>query len=58
MIMQGVYGSDLTGYRVCRMTEPTGILRTAQFSWQTTSKELNVQQMSYRILVAASKDDL
>lgn len=58
MIMQGVYGSDLTGYRVCRMTEPTGIIRTAQFSWQTTSKELNVQQMSYRILVAASKDDL
>ena len=58
MIMQGVYGSDLTGYRVCRMTEPTGILRTAQFSWQTTSKELNVQQMSYRIVVAASKDDL
>ena len=58
MILQGVYGSDLTGYRVCRMTEPTGILRTAQFSWQTTSKELNVQQMSYRILVAASKDDL
>ena len=58
MIMQGVYGSDLTGYRVCRMTEPTGILRTAQFSWQTTSKKLNVQQMSYRILVAASKDDL
>ena len=58
MIIQGVYGSDLTGYRVCRMTEPTGIIRTAQFSWQTTSKELNVQQMSYRILVAASKDDL
>jgi len=58
MIIQGVYGSDLTGYRVCRMTEPTGILCTAQFSWQTTSKELNVQQMSYRILVAASKDDL
>ncbi len=58
MIIQGAYGSDLTGYRVCRMTEPTGILRTAQFSWQTTSKELNVQQMSYRILVAASKDDL
>lgn len=58
MIIQGVYGSDLTGYRVCRMKEPTGIIRTAQFSWQTTSKELNVQQMSYRILVAASKDDL
>ena len=58
MIIQGVYGSDLTGFRVCRMTEPTGIIRTAQFSWQTTSKELNVQQMSYRILVAASKDDL
>ncbi len=58
MIIQGVYGSDLTGFRVCRMAEPTGIIRTAQFSWQTTSKELNVQQMSYRILVAASKDDL
>lgn len=58
MIILGVYGSDLTGFRVCRMAEPTGIIRTAQFSWQTTSKELNVQQMSYRILVAASKDDL
>ena len=51
-------GSDLTGFRVCRMTEPAGILRTAQFSWQTTSKEPNVQQMSYRIRVATSRDEL
>ena len=58
MIIQGAMGSDLTGFRVCRMTEPAGILRTAQFSWQTSSKEPNVQQMSYRIRVATSRDEL
>ena len=58
MILQSTLGSDLTGFRVCRMTEPVGIVRTAQFSWQTVSQKPNVQQMAYRVLVAASEDDL
>ena len=58
MILQGALGSDLTGFRVCRMTEPVGITRTAQFSWQTVSKKPNVKQLVYRIRVAASEDDL
>lgn len=58
MIIQGVFGSDLTGFRVCRMKEPTGIVRTAQFSWQITSNKLNVKQMAYRIQAATSKADL
>lgn len=58
LIIQSVAASDLTGFRVCRMTEPAGILRTAQFSWQTSSKQPNVQQMAYRLRVATSQDDL
>ena len=51
-------GSDLTGFRVCRMTEPAGITRTAQFSWQIVSKKPNVKQTAYRLRAATSKDDL
>jgi alpha-L-rhamnosidase len=40
------------------MTEPAGITRTAQFSWQTFSKKPNVKQMSFRLRVATSKADL
>ena len=40
------------------MTEPAGITRTAQFSWQITSKKPNVMQTAYRIRVATSKADL
>ena len=58
MIFQSVLGSELTGFRVSRMTEPAGITRTAQFSWQTFSKKPNVKQMSFRLRVAASKADL
>ncbi len=58
MMLQNAVGSELTGFRVCRMTEPVGITRTAQFSWQSVSKKPNVKQMSYRIRVAASKADL
>lgn len=58
MIIQSVSGSELTGFRVCRMKEPAGITRTAQFSWQTLSKKPNVKQMAYRIRVATSKSDL
>ncbi len=58
VIIQGVFGSDLKGFRVCRMTEPVGIVRTAQFSWQTHSKKPNVQQMAYRIIAATSEEEL
>ena len=58
LILQSALGSDLTGFRVCRMTEPAGITRTAQFSWQTVSNKPNVQQMAYCLRVAASKEDL
>ncbi len=58
MIIQSAVGSDLTGYRVCRMKEPAGITQTAEFSWQTVSQKPNVQQMAYRILVAMSKADV
>ncbi|MBP5630352.1 MAG: family 78 glycoside hydrolase catalytic domain, partial [Bacteroidaceae bacterium] len=58
MIMQSAFGSDLANFRVCRMAEPAGITRTAQFSWQIQSNKPNVKQMAYRIIVAASKADL
>ena len=58
IIVQSAVGSELTGFRVCRMTEPAGITRTAQFSWQMTSKKPNVMQTAYRLRVATSKDDL
>ena len=57
-ILQSAVGSELTGFRVCRMTEPAGITRTAQFSWQTLSKNPNVVQTAYRLRVATSKEDL
>ena len=58
MIIQSVFGSDLTGFRVCRMKEPVGITRTTQFSWQITSQKPNVKQLGYRIKAATSKADL
>ncbi|MBP3711309.1 MAG: family 78 glycoside hydrolase catalytic domain [Bacteroidaceae bacterium] len=58
MMIQSAAGSDLTGYRVCRMKEPAGITRTAQFTWQTVSQKPNVKQMAYRVLVATSEADL
>ncbi len=58
MIMQSAVASDLKGFRVSRMTEPAGIVRTAQFSWQTSSKKPNVRQTAYRLRVATSKADL
>ncbi len=58
MIMQSAVASDLKGFRISRMTEPAGIVRTAQFSWQTSSKKPNVRQTAYRLRVATSKADL
>ena len=58
MILQSALGSELTGFRVGRLAEPTGITRTAQFSWQMRSKKPNVVQTAYCIRVATSKTDL
>ena len=58
MILQSAVGSELKGFRVCRMTEPAGITRTAQFSWQIVSKKPNVKQTAYRMRAATSKADL
>ena len=58
VILQSALGSDLTGFRASRMTEPAGITRTTQFSWQTVSKKPNVKQTAYRLRVATSKADL
>ena len=58
IIIQSVFGSELQGFRVCRMKEPVGIVRTAQFSWQITSNKPNVKQMAYRMIVATSEADL
>ena len=49
MILQSATGSELEGFRVSRMTEPAGIVRTTQFSWQITSKKNNVMQTAYRL---------
>ena len=58
VILLSAAGSDLTGFRVSRMTEPAGIVRTAQFSWQTVSNKPNVMQTAYRLRVATSKGAL
>lgn len=47
--------SKLKNLRVNRMTEATGIMRTAQFSWQIESKKHDVEQTAYRICVATSR---
>lgn len=47
--------SKLKNLRVNRMTEATGIMRTAQFSWQIESKKQDVEQTAYRICVATSR---
>ncbi len=44
--------AELTGFRVNRMQNPTGILRTAQFSWQIRSSKRDVTQVAYAIRVA------
>ena len=58
IVALGAAGSKLTGFSVCRMTEPAGITRTAQFSWQIQSKSPNVWQTAYYIRVATSEEEL
>lgn len=58
LVLQTALGSSLTGFRVGRLTEPSGIIRTTQFTWQTRSKKPNVRQTAYRIRVASSQADL
>lgn len=50
--------SKLKNLRVNRMTEATGIMRTAQFSWQIESKKQDVAQTAYRICVATSRQGI
>ncbi|MGN0232981.1 MAG: family 78 glycoside hydrolase catalytic domain [Bacteroidaceae bacterium] len=50
--------SKLLNFRVNRMVEATGIMRTAQFSWQIESREQDVTQTAYRICVATSQQAL
>lgn len=40
--------------RVNRMAEPSGIVRSASFSWQVTSAKQDVRQIAYAIKVAKS----
>lgn len=50
--------SELVNLTVNRMTEPKGIVRTGQFSWQIISEENDVRQLAYHIKVASTPEGL
>ena len=52
------WGGSLHHLRVNRMAEPTGILRSAQFSWMVSSDGQDVRQVAYAIRAAASPEAL
>ena len=52
------WGGSLHHLRVNRMAEPTGILRSAQFSWMVSSEGQDVRQVAYAIRAAASPEAL
>ena len=54
----GMRAARLRDFRVCRMGEAAGIMRTAQFSWQIESGKHDVRQTAYRILVATTPQEL
>ena len=54
----GMRAARLRDFRVCRMAEAAGIMRTAQFSWQIESGKHDVRQTAYRILVATTPQEL
>ncbi len=56
--MVGAYAAGITDLRVNRLSEPTGITRTAQFSWSVTSDKSDVVQTAYRITVATTPEGL
>ena len=47
--------ADISDLRVNRMTEPSGIVRTAWFSWTVSSEQQDVRQEAYSIRVASSQ---
>ena len=51
----GTYAARLTTFRVNRMAQATGVMRTAQFGWQIESGKRDVKQTAYRIVVATSQ---
>lgn len=46
--------SRLCGFRVNRMTQATGVMRTALFAWQIESDKQDVKQTAYRLCVATT----
>ena len=58
MVIANAFASHLTGFRVGRSPEASGITRTTQFSWQISSSKSNVRQMAYRIRVATTEAEL
>ena len=48
--------ASLHHLRVNRLAEPTGILRSALFSWQVSSESLDVRQEAYAIRAAVSTE--
>lgn len=54
----GMKAARLKAFRVNRMAEATGVMRTAQFSWQIESEKQDVKQTAYRITVATTREGL
>lgn len=52
------HASKLVNLRVNRMTDPKGIVRTGQFSWQIESEDHGVYQLAYHIKVASTPGGL
>ena len=52
------HASELTNLRVNRMTNPKGIVRKGQFSWQIISEENDIRQLAYHIKVASTEEGL
>ena len=60
VLMPGIcFGASiLKHFRVSRMTEATGVMRTTQFGWQIESESEDIMQTAYRICVATSKEGI
>ena len=50
--------ANITRLRVNRQSHPTGIQRTACFSWQVESSKQDVRQVAYAITVATTRAGL
>ena len=60
VLMPGIcFGASiLKHFRVSRMTEATGVMRTTQFGWQIESESEDIMQTAYRICVATSREGI